>query len=221
MTRSGSPGILLRNRKNGKTAELAAGSVRSPSEIQWARGEWFVSDVESGKPALVVLSPTGELRRRIPLERFTATPHQFAVLPDGRIVVEAPDGNLVAANSDSTPVFALNEPGSKTGLLVAASGGVLHAVPDRYLTLYNAFGHLRWRLDWPWARTAFVTAIAIDPQNRIHVLAGVPGDSTFIVYSLSSQTGEVVTWSKPARYPTFVVDKLGSLKATDAEKWLK
>jgi hypothetical protein len=221
VTRSGRPGILVHNRKTSRSVDLGAAALRSPSHVQWANGEWFVSDIQNGKPSLVVLGPGGELRRRIALDRFTSTPHQFAVLPDGRIVVEAPDGNLLAVNSDSSPVFAVTERGSKTGLVVAASGGVLHAVPERYITLYNAFGHLRWRIDWPWARTAFVTEITIDPQNRIHVLAGVPSDSSFIVYSLSSQTGEVVTWSKPARAPTFVVDKLGALKADDAGKWLK
>ena len=35
----------------------------------------------------MVLGPGGDLRRSIALERFTGTPHQFAVLPDGRIVV--------------------------------------------------------------------------------------------------------------------------------------
>ncbi|MBI4499805.1 MAG: hypothetical protein HY700_01465 [Gemmatimonadetes bacterium] len=220
-TRAGHPGILLRNRGTGRSVELGADPVHSPSHVQWMNGEWFVSDIENGKPAVVVLGPAGELRRRLSLERFTQTPHQFAVLPDGRIVVESPDGTLVTANGDSAPVFAMTERGSKTGLLLGASGGVLHAVPDRYITLYNEFGHLRWRLDWPWARTAFVTEITTDPQGRIHVLAGVPSDSSFIVYSLSSQTGEVVTWSKPAREPTFVVDRLGGLKADDAGKWLK
>jgi hypothetical protein len=221
VTRAGTRGILVRPRRSGHFGELGIGALHSPAQIQWSNGEWFVSDIENGRPALVVLSPAGQIRRRIPLEHFTNTPHQFAVLPDGRIIVESPQGALVTANSDSAPIFALSERGSKTGLLVAASGGVLHAVPDRYLTLYNSFGHLRWRLDWPWVRTASVSAIAVDPQNRIHVLAGVPADSSFIVYSLSSQTGEVVTWSKPARAPTFVVDKLGTLKAADPGEWLK
>ena len=221
VTRAGRPGVLVRNRGSGREVELGADAARSPSHIQWMNSEWFVSDIESGKPAVVVLSPAGELRRRVSLERFTQTPHQFAVLPDGRIIVEAPDGTLVTANSDSAAVFAVTERGPKTGLLLSASGGVLHAVPDRYITLYNEFGHLRWRLDWPWARTAFVTEITTDPQGRIHVLAGVPSETTFIVYSLSSQTGEVVTWSQPALNATFVVDRLGALKADDAGKWLK
>lgn len=211
---------MVRRSRGGEVRELGAGILHSPWHIQWSNGEWYVSDIEDGKPSVVVLSQTGELRRRIALERYTITPHQFAVLPDGRIVVEAPDARLLAVAGDSSSVFTVTERAAKTGLLVAASGGVLHAVPDRYITLYNQFGHIRWRLEWPWARTAYVTEIAIDPQSRIHVLAGVPNDGTFIVYSLSNLTGEVVIWSLPSRKPTFIVDRLGQIKPTEAEKWI-
>ncbi len=221
MTRAGLPGILVRRRRGGEVRELGAGTVRSPVLVQWENGQWYVSDIDTGKPAIVVLSPAGALIRRIPVERYTTTPHQFAVLPDGRIVVEAPDGTLLALEGDTSSVFTVTGHAPKTGLLIAVAGGVLHAVPDKYLTLYNQFGHIRWRLDWPWARTAYISQITLDPQGRIHVLAGVPRDSTFIVYTLSNQTGEVVIWSPPARKPTFIVDRLGQIKADNPEKWVR
>jgi hypothetical protein len=221
VTRSGRAGILVRRRQGGGVRELGTASLHSPWHIQWSNGEWYVSDIENGKPSVVVLSQTGELRRRVALERYTATPHQFAVLPDGRIVVEAPEGKLLAVGGDTNAVFTVTDRAAKTGLLVAAGGGVLHAVPDRYITLYNGLGHIRWRLEWPWARTAYVTEIAVDPQSRIHVLAGVPNDGTFIVYSMSNLTGEVVIWSLPSRKPTFIVDRLGQIKPTETEKWVK
>jgi hypothetical protein len=221
VTRVGSPGILVRRRRGSEVRTLGTSSVKSPVHVQWSAGEWFVSDVENGKPLVVVLSPTGEERRRIPLEHFTSTPHQFAVLPDGRIVVESPEGALVAIKGDSSSVFTVTDHAAKTGLLVAAGGGVLHAVPDRYITLYNQFGHIRWRLEWPWARTAYITEIAVDPQNRIHALAGVPSDSTFIVYSLSNNTGEILIWSPASRRATFIADRLGQIKSDDSKKWFR
>jgi hypothetical protein len=177
--------------------------------------------VDTGKPLVIALSPAGELKRRIPLERFTKTPHQFAALPDGRIVVESPDGSLVAIGGDTSSVFTLTERAVKPGLLVAAGGGVLHAVPDKYITLYNGLGHIRWRLEWPWASTAYVTQIAIDPQGRLYVLAGVPSDGTFIVYSMSNLTGEILSWSPSAGQPTFIVDRLGKMRSDNPGKWFK
>jgi hypothetical protein len=211
----------VRRRRGNDVRTLGANSVKSPVHIQWQGSEWYVSDVENGKPFVVVLSPTGEERQRIPLDRYTNTPHQFAVLPDGRIVVESPEGALVAIKGDSSSVFTVTDRAAKTGLLVAASGGVLHAVPDKYITLYNQFGHIRWRLDWPWASTAYVTEIAVDPQNRIHVLAGVPRDSTFIVYSLSNNSGEIVIWSPASHNATFIADRLGQIKADNSKKWFR
>lgn len=219
-TRAGHHGIIVRPRRAPDAREVGGDALQSPWQIQWLNGDWYVSDVENGKPFIVVLGADGRLRRRVPLGAHTTTPHQFAVLPDGRIVVESPEAALVALSGDSSSVFAVTERSSRTGLLVGAAGGVLHAIPDRYITLYNEFGHVRWRLDWPWASTAYVTDIAVDPQGRIHVLAGVPRDSTFIVYSLSNQTGEVVIWSNASRQATFVVDRLGQIKEGEAEDWL-
>jgi hypothetical protein len=221
VTRAGAPGILVRRRRGTEVRTLGANSVKSPVHIQWATGQWYVSDVENGKPFVVALGPDGQERRRISLERHTSTPHQFAVLPDGRIVVESAEGALVALDGDSSSVFTVTDRTAKTGLLVAASGGVLHAVPDRYITLYNQFGHIRWRLEWPWAKTAYISEIAVDPQNRIHALAGVPSDSTFIVYSLSNNSGEIVIWSPASHSATFIVDRLGQIKPDAGKKWFR
>lgn len=219
LTSPGEAEVLVRHRRTGRTRHLGSGLLHSPMHVQWSDGAWYVSDVDNGKPLLVVLESDGTLRRRIPVQDFTETPHQFAILPDGRIILEAPRRSLVALTGDSVTTFAITDPSSKTGLLIAASGGVLHAVPNRYLTLYNGFGHIRWRLDWPWAETAYITDLSADSQGRIHVIAGVPSNGTFIVYTLSPQTGEVVRWSKPELKPTFMVDRLGKIDSDDPERW--
>ena len=220
-TRSGHTGIIVRHRKKGETREIGAGVLHSPWHVQWMNGEWYVSDIEDGKPGIVVLGPEGELKRRITLAGATRTPHQFAVLPDGRIIVESPEAALIALAGDSSSVFSVTDRAAKTGLLLGAAGGVLHAVPDRFITLYNAFGHMRWRLEWPWARTAYVSEVTVDRQGRIHVLLGVPADSTFRAYTMSNQSGEIIIWSEPSRNPTFVVDRLGQLKRDEAGKWVE
>jgi len=220
LTVSGRRGILVR-RRSGRPQELGAAVLHSPRQVQWWNGEWYASDVENGRPSVVVLTPDGKLKRRIALDRVSDTPHQFAVLADGRLVVEGPAGTLLAMDGDTATTFAVTRQAAKTGLLVAAAGGVLHAIPGRYLTLYNQFGHIRWRLDWPWAGTAFVTDLAVDAHGRIHAIAGVPRDSSFLVYTLSSQTGEVVRWSNPERRATFSVDRLGNIRPDDPDRWTK
>ncbi len=219
VTSSGTTGILVR--KRGDTREFGAAELRSPRHIQWLAGEWFVSDVENGKASIAVFDNGGAFRRRVPLESVTKTPHQFAVLPDGRIVLESPEGALVALQGDSVSVFALSDKSPRPGIVLGAAGGVLHGVPDRNITLYNGFGHIRWRLEWPWASTAYVSEITVDAQGRIYVLAGVPGNGTFIVYLISNQTGEVLAWSAPGREPTFVSDRIGKIKEDKADNWLK
>ena len=218
-TLSGRAELLVRNRMNGQTALIGKGVLHSPAHAQWFANEWYVSDVDNGKSLIVVLAPDGALRRRIPLERVTDTPHQFAVLQDGRIVVEGRSGKLVALKGNAASTFAVTEPSSRTGLLVAAAGGVLHAVPDQYITLYNEFGHIRWRIDWPWANTAYVSDLSVDYNGRIHVIAGVPSQGTFVVYTASPQTGEIVRWSIPGPKATFTVDPLGRLEPDEGGKW--
>lgn len=219
LTRSGRPGLLLRNILTGRAREVGAGVLHSPAHVQWLGDEWYVSDVEDGKPEIAVLAPDGALRRRIALTGVTGTPHQFAVLPGGRVVVEGRGGKLVELQGNSVKTFAVTEQSNRTGLLIAASGGVVHAVPDQYITLYNEFGHIRWRIDWPWAETAFVSDLSVDYNTRIHVIAGVPSQGTFVVYTVSTQTGEVLRWSIPGPKATFTVDPLGRLEPDDAGKW--
>lgn len=220
LTLSGRPELLVRSRRTGRATLIGTGVLHSPAHVQWFDNEWYVSDVDNGKAVIVVLAPDGTLRRRIPVDQWTDTPHQFALMPDGRIILEGRAAKLVALKGGTASTFKVTEPSSKTGLLVAASGGVLHAVPDRYITLYNEFGNIRWRIDWPWARTAYVTDLSVDYNGRIHVIAGVPSQGTFLVYTVSTQTGEVVRWSIPATKATFTVDPLGMLEPADAGAWL-
>ena len=219
MTLSGRPGLLVRDRASGRVATLAADVLHSPRHVQWVGNDWYVSDVDNGKPEIVVLGLEGAFKQRIPLGQFTDTPHQFAVLPGGRLIVEGRGGKLLELTNGKVSTFAATDPASKTGLLVAVAGGVLHAVPGKHITLYNEFGHVRWQLDWPWAETAFISDVAVDYNTRIHVIAGVPSNGTFVVYTLSPQTGEVVRWSIPGPKATFTVDPLGNLKPGEAKEW--
>jgi hypothetical protein len=168
----------------------------------------------------MVFSVAGGLERLIAIDSLVSAPHQFAVLPDGRVVVEAPDGRLLALSGDSVTTFALTPRSERTGLLVAARGGVLHAVPDRAITLYNAQGNIRWRLDWPWNSSAFVADLSVDSQGRPHVLAGEAGRSGFIVFGLLPETGEVGRWSEAGPFATFVVRPLGDIMPDSAYRWV-
>jgi len=94
----------------------------------------------------------------------------------------------------------------------AAEGGAVQALPGKHITLYNEFGHIRWRIDWPWRETAYVNDLTVDAQGRIHVIAGIPSEKNFVVYSLAAVTGEVVRWSTPGPYASFNVDYLGEIR---------
>jgi hypothetical protein len=175
-------------------------------------GEWWV----------VVFSPQWEVELQLRVDTIATAAHQFAVLPDGRIVVEAPDGRLVAITEDSTETFALTDTSPRTGLVMAALGGVLHAVQDREITLYNGGGNIRWRLPWPWQEGAFVADLALDAQGRIHVLAGREGSDQFYAYSLDRNTGQVIRWSvMPGTSATFVIDRLGAIEPDLLENWIE
>lgn len=197
---------------------LGLGVLTNPREIQATPTSYFVSDVEDGAPVLVELGLDGALRRRVMLDSLTEQPHQFAVLPDGALVIETPDQRLIALYGDSIATFAIVDRGARPSLLRAAEGGVVHAVPDRWITLYNSFGNIRWRIEWPWLETAFVSEVAIDRLGRVHVLAGVDPDGTFNVYTLTNTTGEVYRWYEGGREPSFVVDRLGAVTAA-GERW--
>lgn len=216
-TRAGGPGVLLYHRRTGVTDTLGSRPgdpqrLLSPLHIEFHERLWYVSNVEEGRPSIVILTVDGAWERAIPLTPLAATPNQFAVLPDGRIIVEIPGGQLLALAGDTTATFATFRPGPKSGLLVGASGGVLHALPDRHITLYNQFGNIRWRIEWPWRETAFITDLSVDANGRIHVIAGVPSEGTFIVYTLASENGEVVRWSVPGPHASFTVDHLGEIR---------
>jgi hypothetical protein len=152
------------------------------------------------------------MERRLDLSRFSAVPHQFAVLPDGRIIIETTEGRLLALRGDGVETFVDVRGGSRPGLLVAAAGGAVQALPGKHITLYNEFGHIRWRIDWPWLETAFVTDLTVDAQGRIHVIAGIPSEKNFVVYSLASVSGDVVRWSTPGPSASFAVDYLGEIR---------
>ncbi len=219
ITKAGTPGVLLRNRETGTLDTLGMGELTSSQHVQWQGGKWYASDVTNGRPSIVVFSADGSVERRVPLEGIASAPHQFAILPDGRIVVEAPDGQLIALKDGESSMFALTQRSPRSGFLVAAKGGVLHAIPDRTITLYNALGRIRWRLEWPWAESAFVADLAVDSQGRPHVLAGQEGREGFVVFGISPETGEVGRWSEEGPYATFVVRPLGDIRPDSAGRW--
>ena len=224
-TRQGSTEVTVRDRRSGAVYARGLNVLRSPRHTEERGGRWYVSDVDEGRATIAVFTPLWELERWIPVDEHASAPHQFAVLPDGRIVVEARDGRLVVVGPDSAVTFALVEQSSRTGMVLGALGGVLHAVPDRSITLYNERGNIRWRLPWPWHERAYVTDIAVDGQGRIHVLAGEEteaGQESFVAFSLSPITGEVVRYSlEPGGSATFVVKRMGEVKRDSAARWLR
>jgi hypothetical protein len=211
-TKVGVRGVLIVNRKTGSTDTLGAGTLHGPFNVEFDGTRWYVSDIEEGRPSIAIFGSDGSLEQRIDVSQLSATPHQFALLPDGRIVLEVPGGELVALAGDSVSTFARFRPGPKPGLLKGARGGVLHALPDRHVTLYNQFGNIRWRIEWPWRETAYISAISVDSNGRIHLIAGVPSEGTFIVYTLAAENGEVVRWSIPGPYASFTVDHFGEIR---------
>ena len=220
ITALGNPGVLLYYRRTGVLDTIGAEELSSPIHTQWLDGSWFVSDVIDGRPSIVVFDPDGVVTRRIDLGGIASAPHQFAVLPDGRIVVEANDGRLVTVDGDSVTTFALTEAGSRTGLVVAARGGVLHAVADRLVTLYNGQGNIRWRLEWPWDNSIYAIDLAVDAEGRTHLLAGQESEQSFIVFGFSPSTGEVIRWSLEGPSATFVVGRMGEIYLDSASNWV-
>jgi hypothetical protein len=190
---------------------IGRGVLRSPGHVQALGDAWYVSDLRDGRPVVIVLAADGRARQTLDLGAFTNHAHQFAALPDGAIVVEAPDARLVAVRGDSAVTFAAIEIGPRPSLILGAGGGVLHAVPDHHLTLYNGFGNIRWRVEWPWAPTAYVADLAADSRGRLHVLAGVEATGTFIAYTLEPATGEIVQWSEETEEGSFQVSRRGAI----------
>jgi hypothetical protein len=221
VTQASSRGIHVYDRRTRQVDTLGTGQLSSPFHIQETNGKWYVSDASEGRASIAILSAEGALERRIFVDTLASGPHQFAVLPDGRIVVEAPDAQLVVFHpGDTVTTFAISDQTDRAGLLIAGGGGVLHAVPGKALTLYNANGNLRWRLPWPWYEGAFVADLAVDALGRYHVIAGEQGRNRFVVFSLSPTTGEILRWSVPGPYATFVVDRLGHIKPDAERRWV-
>jgi hypothetical protein len=221
-TRQGDSGVIVRDRRSGEVVRHGARALASPHQIQQVGGRWYVSDTGEAGARLVVFTSGWEVEREVALAGVASAPHQFAVLPDGRIVVEAPDGRLVVAPldpTDTSATFALVERGPIAGLVVGVAGGILHAVPQRHLTLYNEHGNIRWRVSWPWRDDAFVTDIAVDVTGRIHVLAGAPAGDGFVCFTVSAATGEVVRWSGPGPAATFTVDRVGEISPDSSARW--
>lgn len=221
VTRPGSQGFLVYDRGTKQVQTLGRGELSSPFHIQEASGRWYVSDVWEERATIAIFTSDGILQQRLAIDTIAAAPHQFAVLPDGRVVVEAPDDRLVAFRpGEGAETFALAEQSERSGLVVAASGGVLHAVPGKAITLSNANGNLRWRLPWPWHEGAFVTDMAVDALGRYHIIAGEEARGTFVVFSLSPTTGEILRWSVPGPHATFVVDRIGKIEPDTARRWI-
>jgi len=221
ITRQGEAAVILRDRTTGAVFTRGERALTSPHHVQELAGDWYVSDVADGGWQIVVFDTQWEVRRRIAVDTLSDAPHQFAVLPDGRIVVEGKDGRLVALDSAAVQTFALFEAGPRSGFLVAAHGGVLHAVPDRWLTLYNQNGNIRWRVPWQWRSDVYVSDLAVDAHGRIHMLVGEGGaTSQFVCFSFSSATGEVLRWSVPGPDATFSVDRVGEILPDSAGRWI-
>jgi hypothetical protein len=220
ITRQGEAAILVRERRTGATYARGSQALTSPHHVQELDGRWYVSDTHDGQDRIVVFDAEWEIVNRIRTDTLGATPHQFAVLPDGRIVLEGGDARLFVMGDDSIETFALFEPSQRTGFLSAASGGVLHAVPDRDVTLYNQNGNIRWRLPWQWEENAYLADLSIDARGRIHLLFGVADEGTFVCFSLSTPTGEVLWWSEPGPTSTFSVERLGKIHPDDVGRWI-
>jgi hypothetical protein len=220
ITASGLQGLVILDRRTGAVDTIGEQQLVSPYHVQALDNKWYVSDMENGDAVVIRMDADGRVERRISLSGLASVPHQFAVLPDGGIVVESSDGKLLSVTEDGAETFALVERGRRTGLLVAARGGVLHAVSGRFITLYNAQGRIRWRLNWLWRETAFVSDLAVDARGRVYFIAGEEGRDGFVVFSLSPLNGEVVSWSEFGPYATFVVDKIGTISPDSADTWL-
>jgi len=219
ITAPGMPGVMLYDRRDGNRRWIGAEHLSSPAHVQWSGDLWYVSDVNDGHPMVAVFTADGRPVERLDLGSRAAVAHQFAVLPDGQIVVETADDRLVALRGDSVVTFALIDESSRTGMLVAARGGVLHVVPHRTLTLYNGLGKIRWRREWPWVETLFVTDLAVDSRGRPMILAGHEGGDGFVVYGLDAVTGEPIIWTVGPT-ATFSIRKYGDIQPDTPEHWI-
>ncbi|UCD24880.1 MAG: hypothetical protein JSW51_02890 [Gemmatimonadota bacterium] len=219
MTAPGVGGVVIIDQRTGERSLIGADELNSPAHVQWNDARIYVSDVDGGRPQVVVFAASGELLERIDLGPTAAVPHQFAVLPDGQIVFETTDDRLVALRGDSLDTFALNDSSRKTGALVAARGGVLHAVPPHTITLYNGLGRIRWRIDWPWSDSTYVADLAIDSRGRPLLLASEEGSEGFVVFAFDAVNGEITMWMEGPS-ATFSTRTYGDIRPDSASNWL-
>lgn len=223
-TRLSDPGIMVRDRRTGAVYSRGGSALASPYQVQELGGHWYVSDARSGKYWIDVFSSDWDLERQIPLDGLTSVPHQFAVLPDGRIVLEANDTTLIAVDTDpdnSVEVFAHIEADARPGMLIAANGGVVYAAPGTSIILFNEHGNVRWHAQWPWNDNAYMADLAVDWRGRIHALLGGDQNGTFRAFTLDRNTGEPIRWSEPSATASFVVGRLGELQPDSIDTWVK
>ncbi len=215
------PGALLvRYYLDDRVDTVGLGRLTTPMHAQAMGNRWYVSDLVGDSSVIRMFDSSGTLVETIGLPA-RGTEHQFAVLPDGQIVVESSESELLVYGDETWDTFALAQAGTRPSHLVGLRGGVLHAVPGQHITLYNSFGNIRWRVEWPWSDRAYVSDIAVDPEDRTHFLAGIPnqGEGTFIVYSMVATTGEIERWSIAGPYATFVVSVFGEVRPDSAANW--
>ncbi len=220
ITQQGEPAILLWDRRTGASFTRGEHVLSSPYQVQEVDGRWYISDVVNDEEWIVVFDTQWNVLDQIRIDTVAVAPHQFAVLPDGRIVLEVADSRLVALDRGELTTFALFEPANRTGFLVAASGGVLHAVPDMYVTLYNEQGNIRWRHLWDWREDVYVSDLAVDARGRMHMLIGEANRNTFVCFSFAKATGEILRWSEPGPAATFSVDRLGEITPDSLGRWI-
>ena len=219
ITSAGTPGVVLYDQDTRSRTKIGADDLASPAHVQWNDGLWYVSDVDEGRAEIAVFDSNGTLIDRVMLGSVATVAHQFAVLPDGQIVVETADDRLVAVTADTITTFALTDESPRTGMLLAVRGGVLHVVPHRTLTLYNGLGKIRWRVEWPWVDALFLTDIAVDPHGRPMILSGHEGRDGFVVFGLDANTGEVIVWMEGPT-ATFSIRKYGDIQPDSPAEWL-
>lgn len=219
-TQQGSNEVFVRDRRTGQVSAHAGDHLTSPHHIQEFEARWYVSDMIDGEAVIAVFSDRWEFTTLISIDSVASVPHQFAILPNGAVVVEGVDGRLRSIHGDSITTFALVESSTRNGMLVAAQGGVIHTVPGKTFTLYNEKGNVRWRQSWLWHEGAYITDLSVDANGRVHVLAGEERTNAFYAFTLSPITGEAVRWTAASRTATFVVARLGEIKPDSASRWL-
>ena len=121
MTTQGLGGVILYHMKTGAVDTIAEDVLTAPVHVQFVDDRWYVSDIVGDRPSIAVLSWNGELEREFDLEDLASNPHQFAVLPDERVIVETANGELVALGGDSVTTFALVDTSADSAAIHSAA----------------------------------------------------------------------------------------------------